>query len=143
MPENFNPELTKEQRENFIEHASLVLIRDRKVFLIQRPNEDDWQHLWALPSETLEPGETPEQAARRIGPEELGTEIELGEKMPVFDYNDHRSHLYRGTPAGEFAPNPGEVEDFGYFISKEALAKDVAFGFEKVIDDLRNGDIID
>ena len=53
-----------------------------KILLVQRPEDDrEFPGMWGLPAVSLGPGETPGQAARRIGSQKLGTEVRLGSKV--------------------------------------------------------------
>lgn len=55
--------------------VAVVVTRGDKVLFGQRKN-DDGSLCWQLPGGWLEPGETPEQAARREVREETGLELE-------------------------------------------------------------------
>ena len=53
-----------------------------KVLLVRRPEDDrELPGAWGLPAASLRPGETPEEAARRIGLQKLGAEVRVGRRM--------------------------------------------------------------
>ena len=53
-----------------------------KILLVQRPEDDqEFPGIWGLPAVSLGLGETPGEAARRIGPQKLGTEVRLGYRV--------------------------------------------------------------
>ncbi len=57
--------------------ARIVIVRDGKVALIRRVR--DGRTYFLFPGGGVEPGETPEDAARREAVEELGVDVEIGE----------------------------------------------------------------
>lgn len=141
--ENSNcPEASREVEPPRPEHAVAVIICDRRIFLIQRSNDDDWKHQWALPSETLEADETSEEAIGRVGPEELGVELEVKQKLEDFRFEGHTDHLFISDLQGELQPDSDEVENQGFFTFDQAKDMTVAFGFDQVIADLHKAGLI-
>jgi diadenosine hexaphosphate hydrolase (ATP-forming) len=66
-----------------ISHAGGVVIRDGRVLLVRaKPAPYDW----VLPKGHIEPGETPEQAARREVQEEGGVDAEIVRPLGRLDY---------------------------------------------------------
>lgn len=55
------------------------LIRDNKILVGQRPENNSLAGQWEFPGGKIEPGETPEEALRRELQEELGIDAEIGE----------------------------------------------------------------
>jgi 8-oxo-dGTP diphosphatase len=79
-----------------IEAAGGVVWRDGRdgaveVLLVHRPRYDDW----TLPKGKLEPGEAPEDAARREVEEETGLRCALGDELPAVQYVDHHGRPKR------------------------------------------------
>jgi ADP-ribose pyrophosphatase YjhB (NUDIX family) len=70
--------------------ARLVLFDEHRRVLLFRHADGHEQEFWATPGGGLEPGETPEQAARREASEELGTDqVDL---LPL--WNGHTQFLF-------------------------------------------------
>ncbi len=93
-----------------------------EFLVIHRPRYDDW----SLPKGKLEPGETPEAAARRELAEETGLEVTLGEPLPPSEYVDRHGrpkivHYWRMTAVTDtpFVPND-EVDETRWITAAEA-----------------------
>jgi 8-oxo-dGTP pyrophosphatase MutT (NUDIX family) len=68
-------------------HAGGVVVRardGRRELLLVRAKP--WPHDWVLPKGHIEPGETPEQAARREVREEAGVDAEIVRPLGRLDY---------------------------------------------------------
>ncbi|HKK08596.1 MAG TPA: A/G-specific adenine glycosylase [Gemmatimonadota bacterium] len=61
--------------------ATAVVWRDGRILVTKRPPEGLLGGLWEFPGGKVEPGEGPEEAARRELREELGIEVEIGEPL--------------------------------------------------------------
>jgi 8-oxo-dGTP pyrophosphatase MutT (NUDIX family) len=108
--------------------AALVRDEDGRVLLV-RHVEGRWQ----LPGGAVDPGERPEDAARREAHEEAGIEIEPEEVLGVFGGPEYRVTYANGDDAGWVVavyrarivagtPAPGdpdEVQDVGWFAPHE------------------------
>lgn len=141
--ENLNqPEISREAERPRLEHAALIIIKDDKIFMIQRPNPDEGQHRWGYSSETLEDGETPEDAVRRVAPEELGVVAQVIRDLPGDALNGHTNHIFLGELQDEVSPNPEEVEAGGYYSYAEAREKEFCFGGEQVLEMLHRLNLI-
>jgi 8-oxo-dGTP diphosphatase len=73
-------------RNPTLKHSVALAIRDRnhssRVLLVRRPESDDeFPGMWGLPAASCQLGETLDVAARRIGLQKLGAEIELGRAL--------------------------------------------------------------
>ncbi|NPA06962.1 MAG: A/G-specific adenine glycosylase [Chloroflexi bacterium] len=92
-------ELPRRRPKKPIPHYNVVagvwLQRDR-VLLARRPAHAMLGGLWEFPGGKVEPGETHAQALRREWQEELGVDIEVGEKLGTFKhaYSHFRITLY-------------------------------------------------
>ena len=74
-------------------HVVAAVIADRdRIFATQR-GYGDWKDYWEFPGGKIEAGETPEEALRREILEELDTEIAVGEKLTVVEYDYPEFHL--------------------------------------------------
>jgi ADP-ribose pyrophosphatase YjhB (NUDIX family) len=87
--------------------------REKSVLTVLRPETDeDLPNVWGLPAATLRPGETWEDAIKRIGLEKLGVQLKVGEEMQrgSIERRNHRlvmrlygAEIEKGTP---FVPQP-------------------------------------
>lgn len=94
--------------------AVLPLLEDGKVVLIRQFRPAGGGMVLEIPAGRLEPGEPPEECARRELAEEVGfraQELEkFGEMLTAVGFCDETVHLYlaRGLTAVEAAPEPDE-----------------------------------
>jgi 8-oxo-dGTP diphosphatase len=94
----------------------------REYLVVHRPRYDDW----SLPKGKLEPGEGPEDAARREVEEETGMVVELGDELPTCEYVDRHGrpkivHYWQMTAVGQgdWKPND-EVDETRWITAPEA-----------------------
>lgn len=93
-----------------------------ELLVVHRPRYDDW----SLPKGKLEPGETPEEAARREIAEETGVLVELGIPLPSSEYVDRHGRrkivdYWWMTPVGNTAWEPNdEVDETRWITAAEA-----------------------
>ena len=114
------------------EHPGSVVVaplQDGKVALVRqmRPAVDAW--LWELPAGTIEPGETPLEAARRELEEETGLVAGRLEVAASFflapGYSSERMHLVlaRDLSSSQRRLNEGElIEELRWFSLEELAA---------------------
>lgn len=79
-------------RAKSIDVVAAIIIRDGLVFCTQR-GYGEWKGWWEFPGGKIESGETLEDALRREIREELQTEICVGEKLTVVEYDYPKFHL--------------------------------------------------
>jgi 8-oxo-dGTP diphosphatase len=72
--------------------AAAVIREGSAVFATQR-GYGPWKDWWEFPGGKIEEGETPEETVVREIREELGTEIEPGEKLAQVEYDYPDFHL--------------------------------------------------
>lgn len=86
--------------------GSVVLIQNNKVGLIQR----DWNDsvYYVFPGGGIEPGETPESAAKREALEEVGVEVEIQKHLATVNFDGNQYFFQAKIIGGEFGAGRGE-----------------------------------
>ncbi len=106
-----------------------LLPRDEtgRVLLVRQSDPGQW----ATVGGTIEPGESPEDAARREAKEEIGVDVELGALVGCFggpgfevtyangDRAAFVSAVYHATISEEPTPDMDEVLEIGWFTDEE------------------------
>ena len=72
--------------------AAAIICNNEKIFATQR-GYGEWKDFWEFPGGKIEPGETPQEALRREIREELNTEIAVGDRLTVVEYDYPKFHL--------------------------------------------------
>ena len=89
--------------------AAVITDARGRVLLTRRKEDSELAGLWEFPGGKIEPGESPEQALQRELMEEIGIEVEVGERLIVVpqEYPSKRLTLdvrqvrsFNGTPRG-------------------------------------------
>jgi A/G-specific adenine glycosylase len=75
------PPPAKRPVPRLVSEAAIVLSKTGKLFIAQRPGTGRWANMWEFPHGVLQPGETHEQAARRLLGELTGMQGEIGKKL--------------------------------------------------------------
>lgn len=100
-------------------HIAVVLVRDQQGQLLMQHRDGAayaWPHKWGLPGGGIEPGETPEEAARRELEEETGLKVN-GDLKLFWESN---------LPAG---PLPGVYRQwYVYSAQTQASQEDIVLG---------------
>jgi ADP-ribose pyrophosphatase len=94
--------------------AMLAVSADDRVILVRQYRYAVDDALWELPAGRLDPGETPEQGARRELIEEVGLEADAVEPLAVFyttpGFCDELMHVFRASGLRQVPPRPEEDE---------------------------------
>ena len=77
---------TQTQNPKPVKHAVALVLSNRgdlnQILMVLRPDDDDeFPGMWGLPAASLKPGETLEDAVRRIGTQKLGVDLNLGPQL--------------------------------------------------------------
>jgi A/G-specific adenine glycosylase len=67
-----------------VQEAAVVIRRDQRVLLVQRPAAGRWANLWEFPHGPLLPGENHDSAVRRLAADLTGLQIQLGPELLTF-----------------------------------------------------------
>ena len=108
--------------------AALPVHSDGRVVLIRQYRYAVDERVWEIPAGRLDPGETPEQGARREVEEEVGLQAGHLEPISVFfttpGFCDETMDLFRATDLREVPPRPEADEriETGVFAFDEARA---------------------
>lgn len=126
-----------------LKHSAVIIIRDQKVLLIKRSEQEDSEpNKWCPPNETLEKGESPEKAVIRGVQEEIGTQFTITKKLFHHSYQGHTTFVFLDVSDGDINPNPEEVADYGWFDYKEAMRLEYAYNYYKVVRKLYDFELI-
>ena len=107
--------------------AALPVHPDGRVVLVRQYRYAVDDHVWELPAGRIDPGETPEEGARRELEEEVGLRPATLEPFLEFwttpGFCDEVMHLYRASDLESVPPRPEEDENIeaGTFSLEEAL----------------------
>jgi A/G-specific adenine glycosylase len=103
--------------------TAAVIARGRQVLITQRPPDGLLGGLWEFPGGKIQPGEELDACLRREICEELGVDIEIGERLGVYRhaYTHFRVTLhafYCTLPNGD-QPRPLQVDDLRWVFPTE------------------------
>jgi 8-oxo-dGTP diphosphatase len=88
--------------------AGAIVMQNNQVALIKRQREDE-SPFYLFPGGTVEPGETPGEAAKREILEELGLHIKVGALVVVSRFRNTEQYFYRSTiTSGDFGTGTGQ-----------------------------------
>jgi len=114
--------------------AALVRDEDGRVLMVQHV-----EGRWQIPGGAVDPGERPEEAAKRELREEASVEIELGDLLGVFGGPEYETTYANGDEAGwvvavysasigsgtPTAGDPDEIQDVRWFTPADIPALDL------------------
>jgi ADP-ribose pyrophosphatase len=90
--------------------AALPVHDDGRIVLVRQFRYAVDEYVWELPAGRLDPGETPEEGARRELEEEVGLRASRAEALTIFyttpGFCDERMHLFRCTGLTEVPARP-------------------------------------
>ena len=130
-----------------VEAACGVIIKDKKVLLIQRSEyEKKFPLYWGFPGGKKEKDESVEEASIREVKEEVNLDFLITKLVGVypFDLTDKHvlSYAFLGESDGNIKINQAEVKTYGWFTYKQSKKLDLAFSYEKLLDDLHQKKLI-
>ncbi|WP_084172121.1 NUDIX domain-containing protein [Atopococcus tabaci] len=86
--------------------SSVILIKDKKVLLIERKRDDKIYYVFLG---GINKGETPEEAAKREALEEIGTEVEIKECLTKIEFEGNQFYYTAEILAGKVGSGRGDV----------------------------------
>jgi ADP-ribose diphosphatase len=108
--------------------AALPVFDDSRVVLVRQYRYAVDAHVWELPAGRRDPGESPEDGARRELEEEVGLHAARLEPLITFwttpGFSDEVMHLFRATGLEPVPPRPEPDENIEHatFTLEEAMA---------------------
>ena len=108
--------------------AALPVLDDGRVVLIRQYRYAVDERVWEIPAGRIDPGETPEEGARRELEEEIGYTAAALEPLCTFyttpGFCDERMHLFRASGLRKVPARPEEDEriETAFFPLDEARA---------------------
>ena len=119
-----------------------VILKDGKILLILRKNNNEYNGIWSNPGGKVEEGETVEEAVIREIREELGIGVKIVRKLS--DYYDYKNNeIYGIYPGYEVRivygepeiKEPNKIGEIRYF-SLDELPINIAAWTKQFVDDL-------
>jgi A/G-specific adenine glycosylase len=77
----------------YVQEVAVVVRRDSKVLLVQRPASGRWANLWEFPHDSVAAGETHEEAVGRLLEEKVGLQTRLGPELQTIRHGVTRFHI--------------------------------------------------
>jgi A/G-specific adenine glycosylase len=104
------PARTPPPATTFVRESAVVIRREGRVLLLQRPASGRWANLWEFPHGPLAEGESHEEAAARLLRELTGLEVVLGAELVTIKHGITRYQITlvcfeAAYVAGEFREN--------------------------------------
>lgn len=117
-----------------LKYAAAVIIREQKVLLIRRSlNDKSEPGEWCPVNETIEEGESPEEAVVRGVKEEVGFKFLI--KRHVSD-DCFGEYVFIGSGIGNLELDTEESMECGWFSFKETILLDLAYDYRLVFQKL-------
>ncbi len=92
--------------------AAGILLKDGKVLIIQRSNDDDsFPGLWEVPSGKKEELEPVDAAVKREVKEEIGIDVEIVKPLTVFNFKTEKDTEIRDATQINFLVKPVETAE--------------------------------
>jgi A/G-specific adenine glycosylase len=123
-----------------VQEACVVVYRDARVLLVQRPAAGRWASLWEFPHRPLAPAEAAEQAAARLVAELTGLDARLRGEILTLTHGITRYHVTltcfeADHQGGEFRPgsyvaaewvSPADLAKYPVSAPQRRLAKELS-----------------
>ncbi|MDD3302896.1 MAG: NUDIX hydrolase [Candidatus Gracilibacteria bacterium] len=129
--------------------SGLILRKDndnekKQVLLIKRGSKTKaFPNYWSFPGGKLEEGETLFDAAIREVKEEIDLIFTPSELFYTSENNGFKLNRFLGTWEGKIKIKEDELNGYGWFTSEEIEKLDIAFDNKKVLDILKEKNLID
>jgi 8-oxo-dGTP diphosphatase len=126
-----------------------AIIKDKKVLLTKRvASKHNYPNCWTFPAGRIEESDVDLAAtAAREVQEEAGLEFIPKNKLGIYETKTKSSRfigfIYLGEWSGEAKPLKSEVSEMKWFSYEETKELDMAFSYDKAIEDLFNNGLIE
>ena len=132
--------LGEAKREEW-DSAHVVILKENKVLLVQRSNNDQWMAgKWAFPGGQLDAGETLEVALKREVKEEVGLDIDLSDLsyLPSISYKIKHAFFACNKSSGKAEINANGVhehEEYKWVTKSEINNMDTVPDLKEVVNE--------
>ncbi len=116
-----------------LRYCAAVIVRNNKALLVRRLLTDDEAGKWCPVNESIEEGESPEDAVIRGVKEEVGLQFIVNQDIS----DDHfGEYVFIGSGIGNLKLDIGESMECGWFSYGKAMLLDLAYDYRLVFQKL-------
>lgn len=125
-----------------------AIIKEKKILLTKRvSSKKNSPNCWTFPAGSLEKSDvTLAAAAAREVKEEVGIDFKPNKKLGFYESEKDGTRfigfIFLGEWSGDVKPLETEVSEIGWFTYAETKKLDIAFCYDKAIDDLYESGLI-
>lgn len=116
-----------------LRYCAAIIIRNNKVLLLRRSLTDDEAGKWCPVNESIEEGESPEEAVVRGVKEEVRLQFIV--KQSVLD-DRFGEYVFIGSGVGDLELDAEESMECGWFSYEETMLLDLAYDYRLVFQKL-------
>ena len=115
--------------------ASGIILHQKKILLLQRSNYSDrYPGFWGCPGGRAEEGETAEQNVIREVKGECNLNFSPTEILKKGDWDGKYFYRFLGNWNGQIKIQETEVSSYNWFTYHEAIALNLAFDYQEIIE---------
>lgn len=118
-------------------HACGIVVENGKILLTRRAlNDYSEPGKWCPINETIEPGESAEQAVVRGAIEEVGIIFKIISQFKPTTFINNSTVVFIGKRTGKISIQIEEVAEYNWFNFEKACKLDLAYDYSDLIHDL-------